>query len=86
VRTKEALKMYKNIRKELVVAPLQTELNGKVDLRKRGRPARDHMKKYTIKLDKLLHEKVANQANKLGTSNSFIIAEGLRMYFRSFNN
>ena len=78
--------MYKNIRKKKnAIAPLQGQVKGVVSQRKRGRPKREHMKRYTIKMDKLLYDQVARRAEKIGTSNSFIIAEGVRMYFSSLN-
>lgn len=79
--------MYKNIRKQKSsVAPLQEVRNSVVSKRKRGRPKRDNMKRYTIKMDKFLYEKIMHRAEEIGRSNSFIISEGVRLYFNTLNN
>ncbi len=61
---------------------MQDVKSDQVNARKRGRPKRDNMQKYTIKMDKILYEKVAQEAAKIGTSNSFIISEGVRLYLK----
>ena len=78
--------MYTNIKQQVnTIAPIQNAEKGVVKKRKRGRPPRKHMGRYTIKMDKNLYEKVADLASELGTSNSFLISEGTRMFLRSRN-
>ena len=79
--------MYNNIRKKKhAVAPHQNMVKEVVKKRGPGRPRRDNMKKITIKMDKVLYEKVIVRANKMGTSASFIIGEGTRCYLSKYKN
>ena len=73
---------YKNIRKaKKAIAPVQKEIKGIVSKRGKGRPAMPNKKKYSVKMDVKLHDKVVDRAQELGTSNAFVICEGVKLYF-----
>ena len=79
--------MYKNIRqRKKSVAPLQKLENKEIKKQKRGRPRRENMARFSIKMDKILHQKIRLVAKELGTSNSFIISEGARKYLKEYKN
>ena len=48
---------------------------------KRGRPPRPNIKKSLISIDKVLYQRVVQEATTRGTSNSFIITEAIKQYF-----
>ena len=79
--------MYNNIRKKKnAAAPHQIIVNEVVKKRTAGRPRRDNMRKITIKMDKVLYEKVVAKAQEIGTSASFVIGEGARCYLGKEKN
>lgn len=79
--------MYKNIRKtKKAVAPLQETKKGAVKKRSKGRPTRPNMKRYTIKMDINLHERISIMSEKIGTSISFLINQSVRAYLKKHKN
>ena len=74
---------FQNINKTQASIPLQEQREGLIIKKKAGRPLRPNMGKYLIKMDKALHRKLADYAEALGTSNSFVISQALRQYFSS---
>lgn len=72
---------FQNIKVRSSEIAMQQVSDNTVVKKKRGRPARPNMKEYLIKLDIALNEQTVREAERLGTSKSFIIAQGLRMYF-----